>query len=105
MSKSLQNGHKYRVIMMINSQLKAENAAMTDSLILGVVQMIADSWYWGATHDLKCHLAGLRAMIVKRGGLNRLGLRGYLAKMILMREVCILGDSSGCPESRSRTDD
>jgi hypothetical protein len=83
-SKSLQNGHKCRVIMMLNSQLKDENATMTDPLILGVVQMIADSWYWGDTHDLKCHLGGLRAMITKRGGLNRLGLRGHLAKMILM---------------------
>ncbi|KAG5665604.1 hypothetical protein KAF25_009729 [Fusarium avenaceum] len=87
MSKSLQNVHKWRVISMLNSQLKDENATMTDPLILGVVQMIADSWYWGDTHDLKCHLGGLRAMILKSGSLNKLGMRGYLAKMILINDI------------------
>ncbi|KAM0347442.1 hypothetical protein ACHAPU_004963 [Fusarium lateritium] len=87
MSKSLQNLHKSRVFWMLNSQLKDINdkkAPMTDNLILGVVQMIADSWYWGGTDDLQYHLRGLKVMLITRGGLNRLGLRGHLAKMILM---------------------
>jgi hypothetical protein len=69
---------------MLNSQLTDQQAQTSDTLVLGVVQMIADSWYWGATHDLKAHLGGLRGMINLRGGLSQLGLRGYLAKMVLM---------------------
>ncbi|KAF5679813.1 6-hydroxy-D-nicotine oxidase [Fusarium heterosporum] len=92
MSKSLQNIHKSRVFWMLNSQLKDitdKKAPMTDNLILGVVQMIADSWYWGGTDDLQYHLRGLKVMLITRGGLSKLGLRGHLAKMILIHDIGI----------------
>ncbi|KAL9568722.1 hypothetical protein ACKAV7_007152 [Fusarium commune] len=85
--KALQYAHKHQVYRMLNSQLTDQQAQMSDTLVLGVVQMIADSWYWGATHDLKAHLSGLRGMINLRGGLSQLGLRGYLAKMVLIHDI------------------
>ncbi|EWY91834.1 hypothetical protein FOYG_08790 [Fusarium oxysporum NRRL 32931] len=85
--KALQYAHKHQVYRMLNSQLTDQQAQTSDTLVLGVVQMIADSWYWGATHDLKAHLSGLRGMINLRGGLSQLGLRGYLAKMVLIHDI------------------
>jgi hypothetical protein len=51
--------------------------------------MIADSWYWGETDHLMAHLRGLKHMVRMRGGLSRLGLRGYLAKMILVHDIAM----------------
>ncbi|KAF5021860.1 hypothetical protein F66182_6087 [Fusarium sp. NRRL 66182] len=85
--KTLAMMHKGKVYQMLNSQLGDESIHPSDSLVLGVVQMIADSWYWGATDDLKAHLLGLREMIRLRGGLSQLGLHGYLAKMILVHDI------------------
>ncbi|KAF4450614.1 hypothetical protein F53441_6275 [Fusarium austroafricanum] len=86
-TKALKYAHKHQVYQMLNSQLRDQETQTSDTLILGVVQMIADSWYWGATHDLKTHLNGLKDMIKMRGGLSQLGLRGHLAKMILIHDI------------------
>ncbi|KAF4969246.1 hypothetical protein FSARC_3499 [Fusarium sarcochroum] len=72
------------LIQMLNDQLGDRKTQTSDNLVLGVVQMVADSWYWGATKDLKAHFEGLREMIRLRGGLSQLGLHGYLAKMIIV---------------------
>ena len=70
--------------MMLNKQLGDVNAQKNDTLLLAVVQMISDAWYWGETTHLQTHLQGLKGMVRMRGGLGQLGLRGYLAKMILV---------------------
>lgn len=76
--------HKGKVYHLLNSQLRDEASQTSDASVLGVVQMVADSWYWGATADLKAHIRGLKQMIRMRGGLSQLGLHGYLAKMIIV---------------------
>ncbi|KAM5353637.1 hypothetical protein ACJ41O_000287 [Fusarium nematophilum] len=79
--------HKGKVYQLLNSQLRDEASQTSDGSILGVIQMVADSWYWGATADLKAHIRGLKQMIRMRGGLDKLGLHGYLAKMIIVHDV------------------
>ncbi|KAF4984960.1 hypothetical protein FDECE_16944 [Fusarium decemcellulare] len=79
--------HKGKVYELLNSQLRDEASQTSDASVLGVVQMVADSWYWGATPDLKAHIRGLKQMIKMRGGLSQLGLHGYLAKMIIVNDV------------------
>jgi hypothetical protein len=76
--------YQSHVYFMLNQQLGDQIARENDTLMLAVVQMIADSWYWGETDHLMAHLRGLKHMVRMRGGLSRLGLRGYLAKMILV---------------------
>ncbi|KAF4982618.1 hypothetical protein FZEAL_1796 [Fusarium zealandicum] len=79
--------HKGKVYQMLNSQLRDDYNMTSDGSVLGVVQMIADSWYWGGTADLQAHISGLKQMIRIRGGLGQLGLHGYLAKMIIIHDV------------------
>jgi hypothetical protein len=84
MPKKLRYIYQGHVYMMLNKQLGDANAQKNDTLLLAVVQMISDAWYWGETTHLQTHLQGLKIMVRMRGGLGQLGLRGYLAKMILV---------------------
>jgi hypothetical protein len=84
MPKKLRYIYQGHVYMMLNKQLGDANAQKNDTLLLAVVQMISDAWYWGETTHLQTHLQGLKVMVRIRGGLGQLGLRGYLAKMILV---------------------
>lgn len=85
--KTLAMMHKGRVYHMLNEQLQHEATMTSDTSILGVAQMVIDSWYWGATADLKAHIRGLKQMIRLRGGLGKLGLHGFLSKTVIM---CVL---------------
>ena len=84
MPKKIRYIYQGHVYMMLNKQLGDVNAQKNDTLLLAVVQMISDAWYWGETTHLQTHLQGLKVMVRMRGGLGQLGLRGYLAKMILV---------------------
>ncbi|KAI5458892.1 hypothetical protein BGZ63DRAFT_361708 [Mariannaea sp. PMI_226] len=85
--KTLTLMHKGKVYQMLNDQLRNEATQITDASILAVVQMVVDSWYWGATLDLHAHIAGLKQMIKMRGGLHKLGMHGFLAKTIIIHDV------------------
>ncbi|KPA44271.1 6-hydroxy-d-nicotine oxidase [Fusarium langsethiae] len=89
MSKRLRQIYQSHVYFMLNQQLGDQIARENDTLMLAVVQMITDSWYWGETDHLMAHLRGLKHMVRMRGGLSRLGLRGYLAKMILVHDIAM----------------
>lgn len=82
--KTLAMLHKGKVYQMLNDRLRTEEVQISDASILGVVQMVVDSWYWGGTTDLEAHIRGLKQMIQLRGGLINLGMHGYLAKTIIM---------------------
>ena len=82
--KTLAMLHKGKAYHMLNEQLRSEETQVSDASILGVAQMVTDSWYWGATSDLKAHITGLKQMVQMRGGLANLGMHGYLAKLILV---------------------
>lgn len=85
--KTLAMMHKGRVYHMLNEQLQHEATMTSDTSILGVAQMVIDSWYWGATADLKAHIRGLKQMIRLRGGLDKLGLHGFLSKTVIIHDV------------------
>ncbi|CEI66562.1 unnamed protein product [Fusarium venenatum] len=89
MPKKLRQIYQGHVYIMLNKLLGDDTARENDTLMLAVVQMIADSWYWGETGNLNRHLSGLKRMVRMRGGLSRLGLRGYLAKMILIHDIAM----------------
>ncbi|KAK6724245.1 hypothetical protein SNK04_003077 [Fusarium graminearum] len=89
MPKKLRQIYQSHVYWMLNKQIGDANGWKNDTLMLAVVQMIADSWYWGETDHLMAHLKGLKRMVRMRGGLNQLGLRGYLAKMILIHDIAM----------------
>ncbi|RGP67515.1 6-hydroxy-d-nicotine oxidase [Fusarium longipes] len=89
MPKKLRHIYQGHVYFMLNKQLGDSNAQQNDTLMLAVVQMIADSWYWGETDHLTAHLIGLKGLVRMRGGLGKLGMRGYLAKMILIHDIAM----------------
>jgi hypothetical protein len=68
----------------LNQHLRANSTQTTDAAILAVTEMVLDEWYWGATKDLHAHMKGLKTMITMRGGLQDLGMNGYLSKLIIM---------------------
>lgn len=72
------------IYQALNDHLASKKQQVNDAAILAVTEMVLDEWYWGATHELHAHLKGLKVMITLRGGLQNLGMHGYLTKMILM---------------------
>jgi hypothetical protein len=76
--------HKGRAIAMLNEHLRSDTFYTSDAAIAAVVQLAIDEWYWGDTQDLRAHLRGMREMVRIRGGLNRLGMNGLLAKLVIM---------------------
>lgn len=71
------------VFQALNENLRSTSSQTSDAAILAVAEMALDEWYWGGTHDLHAHMSGLRAMIKLRGGLQDLGMHGYISKMCL----------------------
>ncbi|KAJ0163603.1 hypothetical protein CTA2_2728 [Colletotrichum tanaceti] len=62
----------------------------SDAAIAGVIQLTVAEWYWGESEeDLRYHLRGLRGMIRLRGGFNKLGMNGLLAKNAITHDVSI----------------
>ncbi|TDZ38265.1 hypothetical protein CTRI78_v010907 [Colletotrichum trifolii] len=61
-----------------------------DAAVAGVIQLAAAEWYWGENeNDIQHHLRGLRNMIRLRGGFERLGMNGILAKNAICHDVSI----------------
>ncbi|OLN82293.1 hypothetical protein CCHL11_10193 [Colletotrichum chlorophyti] len=99
---------KGRAIQMLNQRIASGSGGATavsktsdggggeeagqagDSAIASVIQLTIAEWYWGETpEDLRHHLMGLRDMIRLRGGLNRLGMNGILAKNAIVHDFSI----------------
>ena len=72
------------VYQSLNDNLRSPASQTSDAAILAVAEMLQDEWYWGRTQDLHAHMSGLRTMIKMRGGLQDLGLHGYMSKLILV---------------------
>ena len=75
---------KSDVYNTLSSEIKMQSSGATDIIIAAVSQLVIDSWYWGAGGDLNTHVKGLKRMILLRGGLQNLGMQGYLAKTIVV---------------------
>lgn len=72
------------VYQQLNQNLRSHKNQTSDAAILAVTEMVLDEWYWGASHEVYAHMNGLKTMIRLRGGLQDLGMHGYLSKLILM---------------------
>lgn len=72
------------VYQALNDSLRSSATQTSDAAVLAVAEMVLDEWYWGRTQDLHAHMGGLRTMIRMRGGLQDLGMHGYISKMVLM---------------------
>lgn len=82
--KTLSMAYKGSVYQRLNSCLQDEKTQCTDAVVLAISQLIMDEWYWGATHDMRAHMHGLKMVIRLRGGLQELGMHGFLAKLVLL---------------------
>ncbi|KAJ0343409.1 hypothetical protein COL922a_000141 [Colletotrichum nupharicola] len=86
---------KGRAIHMLNQRISSgrnsaaasntghvgETSGTNDAAIASVIQLAAAEWYWGDNNeDVQHHFKGLRDMIRLRGGFDRLGMNGILAK-------------------------
>lgn len=72
------------VYQSLNSKLRSTKAQSSDAAIVAVAEMVLNEWLWGRTQDLHAHMAGLRTMVWMRGGLQDLGMHGYVSKVVLM---------------------
>lgn len=82
--KTLAMAYKGAAYQALNKSLRNEKTQCSDGVVLAVGQLVMDEWYWGSTADLHAHRHGLRMMIRMRGGLQYLGMHGFLAKMLLL---------------------
>ncbi|KAL7920341.1 hypothetical protein ACQKWADRAFT_298742 [Trichoderma austrokoningii] len=87
--KMLAWAYKGVVHRMLNEHLSSPRTQTGDAAIMGTAQMVMDSWYWGTTEELRVHMAGLKTMLRMRGGLQDLGMGGFLAKTVLIHDVAI----------------
>ncbi|KAK4062921.1 transcriptional regulator family: Fungal Specific TF [Trichoderma harzianum] len=87
--KMLVWAYKGVVHRMLNEHLSSTRTQTGDAAIMGAAQMVMDSWYWGTTEELRAHMAGLKTMIRMRGGLQDLGMGGFLAKTVLIHDIAI----------------
>ncbi|KAL7952108.1 hypothetical protein V8C42DRAFT_26437 [Trichoderma barbatum] len=87
--KMLVWAYKGVVHRMLNEHLSSTRMQTGDAAIMGAAQMVMDSWYWGTTEELRAHMSGLKTMIRMRGGLQDLGMGGFLAKTVLIHDIAI----------------
>ncbi|KAI8310832.1 hypothetical protein K4K59_007959 [Colletotrichum sp. SAR11_240] len=95
---------KGRAIHMLNQRISSgrnpaaasntgnvgETSGTNDAAIASVIQLAAAEWYWGDNNeDVQHHFKGLRDMIRLRGGFDRLGMNGILAKNAICHDVSI----------------
>ncbi|KXJ90780.1 hypothetical protein Micbo1qcDRAFT_225647 [Microdochium bolleyi] len=89
LDKTMTIAIKGYAIRMLNDHLRSENTSTGDEVIAGIAQLVADEWHWGAPHDVRAHLRGLRDLLRVRGGFNALGLGGLLSKIVLTLDYSI----------------
>lgn len=69
----------------LRQHIESPELQTTDVTILTITQTIIDSWYWAGSEGIDAHVEGLKRIITLRGGLQNLGLQGFLSKTILMQ--------------------
>ncbi|KAH7113998.1 hypothetical protein B0J13DRAFT_241865 [Dactylonectria estremocensis] len=75
--------YKHQCIRSINKALSAEDTRISDATICMVMVMVGDSYSLGNIDEWEVHLRAFTNMIEMRGGLDSLGLDGFLKKVIL----------------------
>ena len=73
---------KSEVISMINTSLDDPQQRTSDATIIAVLNMLNSEMITCDTSALKTHQRGLNKMISMRGGLDKLGVLGHLARTV-----------------------
>jgi len=73
---------KSEVISMINTSLDDPQQRTSDATIIAVLNMLNSEMIGCDTSALKTHQRGLNKMISMRGGLDKLGVLGHLARTV-----------------------
>ncbi|KAF2813389.1 uncharacterized protein BDZ99DRAFT_438501, partial [Mytilinidion resinicola] len=74
---------RHEVIHLINRSLLDPNTRIDDFTIIAVIQLICSEVIAGNNAMLAFHESGIETMVRQRGGLERLGVNGALANIIL----------------------
>jgi hypothetical protein len=75
--------YKVKSIELLNEMLGDKNTATSSEAIAAVIYLMTNEWYWSNHDVVQRHLKGLKEMIRIRGGLDDLGMSGFLRKMVL----------------------
>jgi hypothetical protein len=77
-------GYKVKNIKLLNEMLSDKNTATCNEAIAGVIYMLVNEWYWNNHDVVQRHMRGLKEMVRLRGGLEELGMSGFLKKMVIL---------------------
>jgi len=75
--------YKVKSIGLLNEMLEDGESATSTEAITAVVSLMVNEWFWLHRDAVKRHMAGLKLMIELRGGLDELGMNGFLRKLVL----------------------
>lgn len=75
--------YKIKCINLLNEMLSNKETAMSNEALAGVVYLMINEWYRGNPDGVQKHMRGLKEMVRMRGGLDDLGMSGFLRKVIL----------------------
>lgn len=75
--------YKVKSIELLNEMLGDKTRATSTEAIAGVIFLLVNEWYWSNHEVVQRHMKGLEEMIRLRGGLDDLGISGFLRRMVI----------------------
>ena len=75
--------YKVKSIELLNEMLGDKTSATSTEAIAGVIFLLVNEWYWSNHEVVQRHMQGLEEMVRLRGGLDDLGMSGFLRKMVI----------------------
>lgn len=75
--------YKHQCIQFTNKSLSIEETRVSDATIAMVMALLSESYSLGNLEEWKIHLRGCTNMIGIRGGIDALGLDGFLKEIIV----------------------
>jgi hypothetical protein len=77
-------GYKIKSIKILNEMLSDKSSATCNEAIAGVTYLLTNEWYWNNPDVVQRHMRGLKEMIRLRGGLENLGMGGFMKTLVLL---------------------
>ncbi|KAN0095202.1 Fungal specific transcription factor domain containing protein [Hyaloscypha variabilis] len=98
-SNSPENAHYFlsRSISAVKEDLEDSSKQGSDSMIATVASLANLENLNGRSNSAEVHMKGLQRMVELRGGLQALGMRGILMRMVLWSDLCHASRSSSTP--------
>jgi hypothetical protein len=76
--------YKVQAIKILNEMLSSKSTATCNEAIAGVTYLLTNEWYWNNPDVVQRHMRGLKEIIRLRGGIDELGMRGFLKTLVLL---------------------